>query len=432
MKKHIAVLLALIITLSALTVSGMPVFALDGEESDKETVLWPYSDKDGGGWEPQYKEKPVEGELAEGNNSVTAGCWKFVAEEAGYYAYLNDYSEASVCSDIARIDNDNKAQIVFVDYAGDYTCASVTCSDGLTYKLFYAETPGTYFFDFFMYGVDNNPRWNFAIKRLGEAESLTPSKDSLCMGIDINSIWFEESVLCRIEEANIAFSGGEVCGCSPVGYADKWEPGTHTFDTTLSNGPVITVTVNMYSAAQSIEKIEMPEDFLPVIITSFANSDYSYLYAYTDVRDLEIIGLPENVDVYFNDGSVKRVPIEAVNRYLGKGSFEMSDGAEHTIIIEYDDPGCRFLIFIDDNFYKEIPAVVSRFLLLDLMEYATEALLVYLGLVYDIKYGFSVFESLRAFGDSMSSLNKRYREYNKEFRNDENTASFISALFKVL
>jgi len=339
--------LALIIT-SAILFAVIAAFAAS---ADSESILFPVWGED----DEQYASYEVKGEVTPGENNVTVddGCWKFIAEEAGYYGYDYSNPDSGTSMDIAQLKN-GKAETVYTENMPGL-CFDWVENGENGYYVFYLETPGTYYIRFS--SADSLYRDKEAVPStdvisfvyFGELESLEIGKDPLYIEKDICLWWKnEEDTPCYISEDVeqwLTFTNGRY-KTGLIGSVDKWESGKRIFTYNLGNGPDIEKEVNLIGLADEIESVSFPEGFKPAVTLSYRAAGEEYGFSDYDWNE----NYPEWVELKFKDGSI--VKVDTVDPYSSSellARFTDKEGIEHWVLMMYlwPEDGIDFCLKVD-------------------------------------------------------------------------------------
>ena len=406
MKKALALILSFVIAFSAMTVSGVCVFAQDA--SSETILLNTWECDDSGNY--IYNEVPVTGEIVPGENTVTAdgSCYRLTAAKTGYYGL----SEDGYCwLDVLQKDEEERGKLVYSSAGVTYWCDTVIRNNGKSYNIIYIEEPGTFYVRF---AADeaNAADCVTDFVYFGELESFEASCNPLVMGSDIEMIWREdEGGTCCIKEVNLTFSGGETCVSTCYGRIDEWRPGARIFSDKISNGPEYTVQLNLVSVTEAIDRVELPNKYGTVLLTSFADSECFNL----SDSEIEKLFWPECVDVYFKDGSVQRVEItEDDGDDCYSGTIASEDGKEHNIVLYYNRGNNCFNAYIDGIHFTDLPVYRSRLPFLDSLLYVARAVYFFTSSIKIMETGISPVQAISDYFDAMSQLTEGFINYNRD------------------
>ncbi len=394
MKRITAFILTASLALSALTFSGVSAFAQDvAGEIILVSNLYYYNDGN-----PVYDEEPVAGELVLGENNITdkEGYYKFTVSKAGYYGI------EGMLLRIVTLGEEGKTETFYFEDS-DYWHDSVTRSNGKSYDIFYVEEPGVFYAEF----MDDNGRREFVY--FGELESFETAANPLEMESDIELIWPEgdSSTVC-IKEVNLTFSCGETCLSSCYGSIDAgWKPGTHTFYDSISNGPEYTVEINLSSVAELIDRVELPDKYDTLFFNHFTAPEII-----TMDDEIEELLWDKCVDIYYKDGTVRRVELEENDNEFT--AVILSDsGKEHYIILRYDEYEQCFKVSIDCIKMNDLPVYNTSSPLVDFTIYTLISVWISKWSARFLTQGTSPAQATSFYFDNMSDLTKQFIEYNK-------------------
>ena len=366
---------------------------------------------------------PVIGELLTGQNDVLVndGCLVFNAKNSGYYSIsiTVDPSESKRGAgfEIATIDDDNEANVVFSN-GGPCLCIDEV-DDGKGYKgiIFFINKPGTYYARFTYDEYINNKcvigdifACSADIRYLGDIVSVSFGKDPLYIGKDISLVWPDEDYHTVGFRCTFTFSDGNTYLSGSCGRVDELTSGKRTLRFSLSNGPSIEIKVNLASLMDLLEEIVLPDDFTPTIIYHF-DPHYITAYSYASGKSFSH---PEYFEMTFTDGSVKRIPFDMEDATHDRCHFVFSLGGEdHSTWAYYilDDYGNNYVyrVLVDDICFFDIPANTVSSCASDFNVFLSEAR----GILKSLRADFFIdtVKSAVAVSHEMLNLTKSYIKY---------------------